>query len=201
MLNLITYLEDVTKWVDEGTAVDIVYLDFAKAFDKVPHKRLMKILEIHGVNGKVRMWIQDWLKDRVQQVVIQGQKSDKKTVESGVPQGSVLGPILFIIYINTMDIELDSNMLDIISKFADDSKVGKKIENKEDGDKLQFALNQLTDWANRWGMEFNETKCKVLHFGQTNSDNCNIYHLNNIKLEKAQYSISALGHTPREKMF
>ena len=115
---MLCFLEDITKWVDEGSPVDIVYLDFQKAFDKVPHQRLLLKLKAHGIGNGIINWIEQWLIDRRQRVVVDGEASNWKSVLSGVPQGSVLGPILFLIYINDLDAEITSKVL----KFADDTQ-------------------------------------------------------------------------------
>lgn len=164
--NLLEFLEFVSKAVDEGQPVDIIYLDFAKAFDKVPHRRLILKLKSHGVSGDLLRWIQDWLSDRKQRVVLNGNCSTWKKVVSGVPQGSVLGPLLFIIYIN--DIDLETAELNVITKFADDTKGAKTVVTDSDRVTLQSVLNKLCEWGNKWGMQFNETKCKVLHCGKNN---------------------------------
>ena len=100
LTNMLCFLEDVTKWLDEGSPVDIIYLDFKKAFYKVPHQRLLLKLKAHGIGNGMINWIEKWLIDRRQRVVVDGEVSNWKAVLSGVPQGSVLEPILFLIYIS-----------------------------------------------------------------------------------------------------
>ena len=118
MLNqLVDFFHDMFSIYDKSRAVNILYLDFRKAFNKVPHKRLMAKVRRLGIIDKVGDWIEDWLSDRKQRVVINGTSSGWREVTSGVPRGSVLGPLLFIIYINDLD-------LGKISKFSDDTKMG-----------------------------------------------------------------------------
>ena len=129
LTNMLCFLEEITKWIDVGSPVDIIYLDFQKAFDKVPHQRLLLKLKAHGIGDSITDWIEQWLTDRRQRVVVDGEVSNWKSVLSGVPQGSVLGPILFLIYINDLDDSITSNVL----KFADDTKLFRKVNT--DGDK------------------------------------------------------------------
>ena len=130
--------------------IDIIYLDFKKAFDKMPHQRLLLKLKAHGIGNGMINWIEKWLIDRRQRVVVDGEVSNWKAVLSGVPQGSVLGTILFLIYINDLDDDITSKVL----KFADDTN----------------DLNKLIEWSEKWQMLFNFGKCKCLHTGHGNED-------------------------------
>ncbi len=164
--NLLEFPELATKSVDEGDPFDVIFLDFAKAFDKVPIGPLLAKLESHGVRGQLLQWIAAWLTDRRQRVVLNGAESDWAAVTSGVPQGSILGPVLFIIYIN--DIDTVADLIDTLKKFADDTKLGQQVTTGEGRERLQAALDGLTDWASNWGMLFNVKKCKVMHLGHNN---------------------------------
>ena len=176
LTNLLSFYSEAYEAVDNGKEYDTVYLDFSKAFDKVPHKRLLKKLEAHGIGGEILRWIREWLTNRKQRVCINGVKSDWRTVISGVPQGSVLGPLLFIIYLNDLDSDISSN----ICKFADDTKIGRTINGPEDSQALQNDLNKLYEWSEKWQMKFSVEKCKMIKMG-TVIDNT-VYKLNNLDI-------------------
>jgi hypothetical protein len=147
LTNLLEYLEVLTKLVNEGHAVNVMYLDFAKAFDKVPHRRLLLKMKAHGIEGKVLEWVEAWLNDRKQWVVLNGKKSSWEKVESRV-QGSVMGPTCFIIFIKNIDTMVDT-ITGIISKFAD-TNVGRVVENDSDRERMQKDLDRLLKWSEEW---------------------------------------------------
>ena len=136
-------MEEVTNYIDSGYPVDITYLDFQKAFDKLPHTRLLMKLAAHGINGNVLKWIEGWLCGRKQRVVLNGQVSEWKDILSGVPQGSVLGPILFVIYINDIDECVNGRIL----KFADDTKIYQKVHSDDAINSLHHNLCNLVSWS------------------------------------------------------
>ena len=162
--NLLEYSELVAGKLDEGKPVDIVFLDFQKAFDKVPHERLALKLKAHGIDGKVLNWIKEWLRERKQRVVVNGENSSWEKVASGVPQGSVLGPVLFTVFINDLEDGIQSDL----SKFADDTKLIASSETEEETEVIQADLRKLHEWSIKWQMNFNAEKCKVLHLGNKN---------------------------------
>jgi len=139
LVNLLMFVEEVANYLDSGYPVDVIYLDFQKAFDKVPHKRLTLKLAAHGIDGKLLEWIEKWLLDRKQRVVINGMFSGWKNVLSGVPQGSVLGPLLFVIYINNIDELIVSHIL----KFADDTKIYHVVNSSTAIENLRSDLHNL----------------------------------------------------------
>ena len=143
LTNLLCFLEEIRKWIDDGSPVDVVYLDFQKAFDKVPHQRLLLKLKAHGIGNDVINWIEKWLTHRRQRVIVDGEISNWKSVLSGVPQGSVLGPILFLIYIYIYINDLADGISSKVLKFADDTKVFRKVTNDTDKQSLQDDLEKL----------------------------------------------------------
>jgi ribonucleases P/MRP protein subunit RPP40 len=164
LTNLLEFFEKITLEIDNDNPVDCVYLDFSKAFDKVPYVRLFRKLQAHGIDGSVLLWIKHWLGGRRQQVCINREMSGWKNVTSGVPQGSVLGPVLFLVYIN----DLDLNLISKIGKFADDTKMCKSVKLAKDAEILQNDLDKLDEWSKKWQMEFNKDKCMVMHVGKSN---------------------------------
>ena len=154
LTNLLCFFEEITKWVDDGSPVDVVYIDFQKAFDKVPHQKLILKLKAHGIGNDVINWIEKWLTHRRQRVIVDGEISNWNLVLSGVPQGSILVPILFLIYIYINDLE--DNISSKVLKFADDTKVFRKVTNDTDKQSLQDDLDKLVmdTWTKniKWGM-------------------------------------------------
>ena len=142
-----------------GKQTDIILLDFSKAFDKVNHSKLLWKLHQYGIRGHVLDWVRAFLGSRSQRVVIDGEESESIPVTSGVPQGSVLGPILFLIYINDLPNEVCSQ----VRLFADDTALYLTLESEDDSSTLQKDLNILSVWETRWDMGFNPSKCQVVH--------------------------------------
>ena len=169
LTNLLAYLEDLTKIMDQGLALDVVYLDFSKAFDKVPIQRLLSKCSGLGIQGKLLEWIEKWLVGRKQRVVLNGEASSWGDICSGVVQGSCLGPVLFTIFINDIDGAVDI-MNSILSKFADDTKWGRVVENEDDQKTFQEGLDSLMKWSQDWQMDFNVDKCHIMHIGQGNNE-------------------------------
>ena len=181
------FFEEITKWVDDGSQVDVVYLVFEKAFDKVPHQRLVLKLKAHGIGNDVINWIEKWRTQRRQRVIVDGEISNWKSVLSGVPQRSVVGPILFLIYIYIYINDLEDDISSKVLKFADDTKVFRKVTNDTDKQSLQVDLEKLVKWSEKWQMLFNFGKFKCIHIGHGNME------------EEYKMGDAVLGRTTQER--
>ena len=160
---LVDALYDWTEALNRGSGqIDCIVLDFSKAFDVVPHERLLAKINSYGITGATSNWIRSFLSNRTQNVVINGKFSKASSVTSGVPQGTVLGPLLFLLYINDIGTEIDSN----IRLFADDSALYREIKSFNDVLSLQEDLFKLQEWASKWQMKFNIKKCKTLRISK-----------------------------------
>ena len=162
---LIVTLNEWLFNLDNNVPLDAAYMDFRKAFDTVPHHRLLNKLKGYNIKGQVLNWIESFLSDRYQYVKINNSISSKHKVTSGVPQGSVLGPTLFIYFINDLPNVINNVSVKI---FADDTKVFKGIKNDDDVTNLQNAIDEMYEWTNKWLLKFDKEKCKVLHLGRNN---------------------------------
>ena len=177
---LLEILELWSKFIDEGKAFDCIYLDFSKAFDKVPHFRLAYKVKHYGIKGNLLKWINSFLENRMQSVAINNCKSDPLPVTSGIPQGSVLGPLLFVIYINDLPNVVKSH----IKIFADDTKIFRAISDNNDSSSLQSDLTSLLEWSYDWLLPFNTEKCAIIHYGPNNPEYVYKMRDNNIKESK-----------------
>ena len=157
---LILTTNDIAKSLEEGETVHMAILDFAKAFDKVPHERLLGKLDHYGIRGPIHRWIRHFLTDRTQKVVCNGAESQPKRVTSSVPQGTVTGPLQFLIYIN----DLPSKLYNKARLFANDCVVYASGKTTAELSTLQADLKTLEEWQNTWAMEFNASKCYIMKF-------------------------------------
>ena len=160
---LLTFVDELLQSLPARGQIDLAILDFSKAFDVVPYARLLYKLELYGIKGATLRWISSFLHERTQRVVVDDQTSDEAPVTSGVPQGSVLGPILFLVYINNMPeyIKFSCRL------FADDSIIYRVIQGLQDCATLRDDLDRLHQWELDWGMSFNPSKCNIMNVSKS----------------------------------
>ena len=181
---LLTLVHELSLALDRKEQIDLAILDFSKAFDRVPHQRLLRKIHHYGVRGQTHAWIRDFLSDRKQRVVVDGAFSDFVPVVSGVPQGTVLGPLLFLLFIN----DLPNNLNCKVRLFADDCIVYNTIKSNQNSIDLQKDLDQLALWERRWGMSFHPEKCNILSVSRANSPSLFRYKLKGHELERTKSS-------------
>ena len=165
MTQLLNHLEGLLEILETNSNADVLYLDFAKAFDKVDHIILLKKLKSFGIEGKIHFWLKNFLSNRQQFVLVNGKKSRGENVLSGVPQGTVLGPLFFIIYINDINDVISHSRIKI---FADDSKLIKSVNNLEDKNHMKEDIKSVMNWAKNNKMELNKSKFQLLQHGNKN---------------------------------
>ena len=188
---LTTVINDWAKILDNRGQVDTFILDFEKAFDTPPHELLKSKLFSYGIGGKTLKWIDSFLCFRQQRVVVNGVKSDWAPVLSGVPQGTVLGPLLFSLYINDISSDIESE----IRLFADDCVCYREIKDEKDTMKLQRDIDRLGSWARKWGMRFQPVKCNMMQLTRKRIKKIHAsYTLEGTNLENVE-SIKYLGVT------
>ena len=174
--------DDLTKNNEKGIQTDVAILDFSKAFDTVPHQKLLHKLRCYGVKGSLHTWIKSFLCKRQMKVVVNGESSQETEVISGVPQGTVLGPLLFLVHINDLPDSVSSN----VRLFADDCLLYRQIRSTKDQEILQNDLKKLEIWADSWGMRFNAKKCYILSI--TSKGIKKFYELNSCILKEVDHN-------------
>ncbi|PIK35151.1 putative RNA-directed DNA polymerase from mobile element jockey-like [Apostichopus japonicus] len=177
---LVSVINEWASSLDQRKQVDVFILDFEKAFDTVPHELLKSKLYTMGVSHQVLCWVDAFLSDREQSVVVNGSRSNPSKVTSGVPQGSVLGPILFLAYINDIGNAVSSG----VRLFADDCVCYRVIDDVSDGHQLQEDINILGQWAKDWGMSFQPVKCNIMTITRKRKPVIFNYMLNGVHLVK-----------------
>nr|VZI31523.1 unnamed protein product [Spirometra erinaceieuropaei] len=180
LTNLFFTLERYTKARDEGNVVHAIYIDFKKAFDSVPHQRLLHKLCNAGSLGRLLVWIQSFLAGQSRRVQVERQQSLDVRMVSGVPQASVLGPTIFLVFINDCVKDLDCDVI----LLADNINLWKVIHNAADADHLQANLNRLEDWSKRWLMPFNISKFNFLKLGSFRTPSPRTYFLHSTPLQQ-----------------
>ena len=167
LTQLLSHIDLILQNLQNGMDTDVIYLDYAKAFDKVDHQILLQKLYSYGVRGKLLMWINSYLTNREQTVVINGEHSEPAKVISGVPQGTVLGPVMFIMYLNDLTSCIKHS---VISSFADDTRLKKSIAKVNDTHLLQEDLDSAISWSERNNMQLHQSKFELISHstGQSN---------------------------------
>ena len=163
---LVTLVQDLANSMAGGGQTDVILLDFSKAFDKVPHQRLLYKLHNYGIRGNHLKWIEGFLTQRHQRVIVEGEASPYARVESGVPQGTVLGPLLFLLFINDLPSVVNHSHVRL---FADDAAIYRQIRTVSDAKLLQRDLDNLARWEHQWQMAFHPGKCKVMRMSRATS--------------------------------
>ena len=175
---LIITIHDLASVLNSKGQTDVVLLDFSKAFDSVSHKRLFIKLAHYGIKGKLLTWLKNFLTDRTQETVVDGEFSNPCKVTSGVPQGSVVGPLLFLLFIN----DLPEGLTSKVRLFADDCALYLQLTSEDSPPKLQSDLDRLSAWSSTWKLKFNPSKCRVLHVTKKRSPYKHSYYLYGSKL-------------------
>ena len=163
---MIAHFENIIDQLEKGCNVDVVYLDFCKAFDKLDFNTLLSKLKQIGVTGNLGRWLHSFLTGRKQYVTVNGFRSFLFDVMSGVPQGSVLWPLLFIIFINDIDKEVVNSFL---ASFADDTRISKGVKHQADIVQFQEDLNKVYLWAEQNSMVLNTSKFERIQYGKKES--------------------------------
>ena len=158
---LLSHVENITQILEDGDNVDVIYLDFSKAFDKVDFLVTLRKIKLLGVTGNIGKWIYSFLTGRTQTVIVNGMSSSHSDVKSGVPQGSVLGPLLFLILLGDIDKSVSSAFL---SSFADDTRIGHRIKTAGDVNRLQKDLESIYQWSADNNMKFNSEKFECIRY-------------------------------------
>jgi hypothetical protein len=190
-------VNDIANTIENKSQKDMILLDFSKAFDKVPHELLLRKLKHYGINTSTLNWITSFLSDRTQEVVVEGSMSKPSPVTSGVPQGSVLGPMMFLLYINDLPNYINNGSS--IRLFADDAIIYRDIDSIGEAELLQQDLNCLLKWEKDWGMSFHPDKCIVLRTTFKRSVHAYTYHIREQMLKVVE-SAKYLGVTLNSRM-
>ena len=180
---LISVVHEWARTLNTHGQADVIFLDFSKVFDSVPHERLLLKAHHYGIHGKTHTWLRSFLANRRQRVVVNGSSSTWSAVLSGVPQGTVLGPTLFLLFVNDVPDRVASD----IKMFADDCVIYRNINSLQDHLALQSDLNSLEAWANDWQMSFSPTKCMAMSISLKKCPSYHQYFICGVPLEGVRY--------------